>query len=47
MIPVYAASLEPKAWPTNVKAQKINSSTFKIFEMVIASFEFDDKLKMA
>lgn len=43
----YALELSYKVCQTNIKAQKINGSTFKIFEMVLASFEVEDKFKKA
>lgn len=43
MAPVYIARLGLKVWPTNLGAQKIDSSTFKIFEIVLASFQVNDK----
>ena len=38
MILEYALQLDLKIYFTNVKVQKINESTLKIFEMVLASF---------
>ena len=38
MTPVYAAGLGLKICSTNVGAQKIDDSTLKTFEMVLASF---------
>ena len=38
MTPGYALKLGLKIRPTDIGAQKINSSIFKIFEMVLASF---------
>lgn len=42
--PAYAAKLGFKVQPINVKAQKIDSFLFKIFDMVLASFPIEDKL---
>lgn len=36
--PIHMAKLGFKVRSTNIKAQKIDSSTFKIFRMVLASF---------
>ena len=33
-----------KICPTNIKAQKIDASTFKTFRMVLASFQMKNKL---
>lgn len=41
---VYTAKLDLKIRPTNVGAQKIDGFILKIFEIVIASFQVDDKL---
>lgn len=30
---------------TNIKAQQIDSSTFKIFKMILASFQIENNLK--
>ena len=38
MTPAYAAKLGLKVQKTNIEAQKINGSTFEIFEMVLADF---------
>ena len=38
MNPGYTKKLGLKIWKTNIKAQKIDSSALKIFEMVIANF---------
>lgn len=43
MTPAYVANLDLKIWPTNVEAQKIDSSTLKMFEMALASFWIEDK----
>lgn len=44
MTSAYAAKLGLKVQPINVKTQKIDGSTLKIFEMVLANFQVDDKL---
>ena len=44
MTPGYASKLGLKVCPTNVGAQKINGFTFETFEMVLASFQVEDKL---
>lgn len=41
----YTAELGFKIWPTNIGAQKIYDSTFQTFEIVLASFQVDNKLK--
>lgn len=41
--PAYALKLRLKVCYINVKAQKINSSTFKIFIMILVSFQGKDK----
>ena len=38
-----ALKLGLKIYFTNIRAQKINSSTFKTFRMVLASFQIEDK----
>ena len=43
--PAYASKLGLKVYPTNVGAQKINGSTLKIFGIVLASFQVEDKLE--
>ena len=43
----YALKLDLKICYINVKAQKIDSSIFKTFEMVLASFQVEDKLEKA
>lgn len=45
MIPAYIAKIGPKVCFINIVAQKINSSTFNIFEIVLASFQVEDKLR--
>lgn len=43
----YALKLGLKICFTNIKAQKIYSSIFRIFEMVFTSFQLEDKLGKA
>ena len=45
MIPAYALKLGLKIHHTNVEAQKIDGSTFKTFEIVLANFQVEDKLQ--
>ena len=45
MSPVYASKLGLKVYHTDVGAQKIDGSTLKIFKMVLASFQVEDKLR--
>ena len=45
MTPVYALKLDLKFCFTNIRVQKIDNSTFEIFEMVLASFQVEDKLE--
>ena len=47
MAPAYAAKLGLKVCLINVGAQKINSSSLRTFEMVIAGFQIKDKLGKA
>ena len=47
MIPKYVLKLGLKIYPINVKAQKIDNFTFKMFEMVLASFQIENTLKKA
>lgn len=47
IMPMYILKLGIKICPTNVGAQNINSSTFKIFGMVLASFQIKNKLNRA
>ena len=47
MTPAYVSKLGLRAHHTNIGAQKINSSTFKTFTMVLASFQMEDKLRKA
>lgn len=44
---VYATSLDLKIRPINVKAQKIDGSTLQIFDMVLTSFQIDNKLNQS
>ena len=41
----YKSTLGLKVYHTDVKAQKIDGSTLKIFGMVLASFQMEDKLR--
>lgn len=43
----YIARLGLKIRPINIGTQKLKGSNFKMFEMVIASFQIDYKLKRA
>ena len=47
MILGYAFKLGLKIRSTNIKAQKINCSTLETFEMVLASFQVEDKFERA
>lgn len=42
---IYMSKLGFSAQYTNVKTQKIVSSIFQTFEMILASFQIEDKLK--
>ena len=44
MTPRYASKLGLKVCPTNIEAQKIDGSTIRMFEMVLASFQVKDTL---
>ena len=44
MNPAYASRLGLRVHRTDIGAQKIDSSTLKTFEMVLASFQVEDKL---
>lgn len=44
---VYTLKLGFQVRRTNVEVQKIDSSTFKMFEIVLISFQVEDKLEMA
>lgn len=43
----YIVKLGLKVLLINVRVQKIDSSILKTFEMVLASFQFEDKLRRA
>ena len=45
LIPVYAAKLGLKVQKIDIGAQKIDGSTLDTFEMVLTSFQVEDKLK--
>lgn len=45
MILVYILKLDFQVYYTNIKAQKIDDSIFKIFKIVLASFQIKNKLK--
>lgn len=45
--PAYATKLGLKIRKTNIKIQKIDNSTFNIFEMVLTNFQIKDKLGKA
>lgn len=45
--PTYVAKLILKVRHINIGAQKINGSTLKTFEIVLASFQVEDKLGRA
>ena len=45
MTSLYASKLGLKVCPTNIGAQKVDGSTLKIFGMVLASFQAEDKLR--
>lgn len=44
MTPAYAAKLCPKVQKINIRAQKIDSSTLDIFEIVLANFQVEERL---
>ena len=44
MSPAYASKLSFKVHHTDVEAEKIDGSTLETFEMVLASFQVEDKL---
>lgn len=44
MTSVYISKLSLKTPHTNVRGQKIDSSTLKTFGMILASFQIEDKL---
>lgn len=43
MIPIYVAKLGLKICHINIKNQKTDGSTFKIFKMVLLNFQIIDK----
>ena len=45
MTPGYASKLGQKVYPINIGVQKIDSSTFETFGMVLASFQVEDMLE--
>ena len=47
MTQAYISKLSLRVRYTNIGAQKINSFTFEIFEMVLASFQVEDKFGKA
>lgn len=47
IIAAFVAILSLKVWPTNIKIQKINNSILEIFEMILVSFEVENKLRKA
>ena len=47
MTPAYAKQLGFQVWKTDVRAQKIDSSSLQTFEMIIASFQVENKLGRA
>lgn len=47
IILVFAFKLGPKVWYANIGAQKIDNSTFEIFEIILTSFRIKDKLGKA
>ena len=47
MTAAYVLKLGFKVYPTNIGAQKIDSSILKIFEMVLGSLQIEDKLGRA
>lgn len=44
MILTYAAKLNLQVCSTNIKAQKIDSSILKMFEIILTSFKIENKL---
>lgn len=42
---IYALKLGLKVCSINIWAQKIDCSIFKIFKMILANFQIEDKLK--
>lgn len=47
MTPKYTLKLDLKICSTNIKAQKIDGSIFEMFEMILTSFQIEDKLGQA
>lgn len=47
IILAYASKLSLKICYTNIKTQKINNSNLKIFEIVLTSFQIENKLERA
>ena len=47
MTPAYILKLGFKVYFTNVKAQKVDGSTFDTLEMVLTNFQIEDKLTRA
>ena len=45
MAPRYTLKLGLKIRATNIKAQKINGSTFEMFEIVLANFQIENKFE--
>lgn len=45
MPPAYASKLDLQVYCTNFKAQKIDNSIFKIFGIILASFQVGNKLE--
>lgn len=40
----FVSKLDLKVWHTNIGAQNINGSTFKIFEIAFVGFKIENKL---
>ena len=47
MTPAYTLKLGLKIYPTNIGAQKIDGFTLETFEMILASFQVENKLGRA
>lgn len=47
MISRYFLKQGPKVYFTNIRIDKIDGSTLKMFQIVLASFQTDDKLEKA
>lgn len=45
IIQLYITKLRFKIWPINIRTQKINSFIFKIFNIILASFQVEDKFE--